>query len=679
LPHSPTDRPRLVVSADGSLAAIGEPTRIIVVDLPSGQPVSEIGTDRTAEYDFGWLGSPPRLLVLSRHEDHTQVHLLDPHGPESVAEIQLASAVALFATVGAHALVVGAQGAAVLTATDSHLTPYQFPARAKPIVAGAAANQFVVGIPGVIEEWDPAARVPKRRLRLPRPNTLTAVGGSERVVWMIAQQEPARIDVLPLINRGQPKTHDLPEPIAAISGHPRSDLLACIGAQTGRAFAIDLDGRTRLRSLSFPDIDHVDAIGLVIGRTTGVIAAQRGRPIAFAPLEARDPHVSSIVVPTRTIIEDNDAPRTSSLIDDGSMIEEIAPPPQRTRLESPFADAPKVMSLSSSPPSNAVPVMSASASTSAASAAASKTAKNLAARFAAVRERREAALAESGAHTVPTDMPPVAPPPPLPSASLGQAEVTAAASGPIASVLQAAASLAKQFMPPPPPATPKPPSTPSPTTSPSWRNACADWAESVIERRTQLVQPPAIDAVRDLALRFDLSIELQPALSLLYGAHLSGHDGIAPVVLANVLDFVDERRWAEALGRGELAAMHVATYEGSRVRLAPVVRRVLDELVPATGTLVGAPAIIAVVGACVLVERGTSAIEIAAQHAARAGGAILVGHDERTSAEVCFEARAIGAVAMLPASKFDGELSVSVIYVADDEGDALKLGLPRFA
>ena len=679
---------KIVASGDGGLAAVTDATRVVVVDLPSGEPISEIGVNDGTE--VAWLGS--KLLVLSRGEDQTTVHLVDPHGPETLAEIQLASAVALFGAVNAHALVIGAQGAAIVTANDGHLMPYQFPARAKPSVAGAAANQFVVAIPGVIEEWDPQARVPKRRLRLPRPTTITAVGGSERVVWMVTQQEPARVDVLPLINRGQPKSHDVPEPITQISGHPKSDLLACIGS-SGRAYAIDLDGRTRLRALAFPDLDHIDAIALVHGRMTGVVAAQRGRPVAYVPLEVREPQMSSILVPTRAAV---DEPIVEAPIEP---IEDIAPPSPRTKLESPFMNLAVPTATPDATPQPAKP---------------SKTAKNLAARFAAVRERREAALAESGAHVLPTDAPPVAPsstaPPPP------------AAEGPLATMMQAATSFAKQFMPQVAPAAaqpatspegskaeaakpevPKAPSTTAPsttapsTTAPStfapsttarpaapstlawtsWRDECAAWTRTQLERRRE--PAPSIPSIAALATRFDLPDEIAPALVALYGAHLEGHDGIAPSIVAHVLELPDDRRWAEALGRGELAARGVVVFERSRVRLARAVQRVLDELPPETGTIIGTPDAVTLLGACVIVDGSDNAFDIAARHAGRAGGAILVGHDDRAAALVSFEARAIGAAAMLPAHKYDGDLDAPAIYIATDEDEADRLGLPRLA
>ena len=208
---TPAGRSVVAVSADGSLAAISEPTRIAVVSLPGGAAITELGIDpAAASCEALWVGTPPRLLVLSRFTAHSTLHLLEPHGPRTLAEIRLEAPMRLVAAVGAHALAIGALGAAVITAGDAHLTPYQFPARSVPVAAGAAASQFMVALGGSIEEWDPATRMPKRRLRLPRPSVITAVGGSERIVWMTTQGDPTRIDCLPLVNRGQPKGHRCP-------------------------------------------------------------------------------------------------------------------------------------------------------------------------------------------------------------------------------------------------------------------------------------------------------------------------------------------------------------------------------------------------------------------------------------------------------------------------------------
>lgn len=703
VPHIPNDRPRLVVSADGTLAAVAEPERIVIVELPSCEGLSEVTIDPHGEHEIAWLGTPPRLLVLARYEAHTTVHLLDPHG-QAIAEIELASAVALFGAVGAHALVIGAQDTAILTAGESHLMPYQFPARAKPTVAGAAGNQFVVAIPGTIEEWDPAGRVPKRRLRLPRPTTITAVGGSERVVWMVTQQDPHRIDVLPLINRGQPKVHDLPEAIASVSGHPKSDLLVAVGG-SGRAYAIDLDGRARLRALAFDGISHVETIGLVHGRAAGAVAAQRGRPLAYLPIETKEPTLgmpASMLVPTRydepapeSAPEAEEAPRVptassfvSGLVDAAMSIASKVPASVRPAVTNPPpvpppASGPVRLDLRGAP-EGAPPT---------------KTSKNLAARMAAVREQREQALAGQ-----------VASPAPNPRSNEGGSSEAVRASEALTPIsTNGSASAVPTFVPGAPiepPAAPRPvrsdeppasrtvridePATALPVRSSSpalairpleiqthgsWRDELVDWTRTVLALRgdTSPMPPPHVDALDDLARRFDLSIAVGPALTLLYGAHLLGHDGVAPADLSRVLD----RSWAEALGRGELAATGVARYERSRVRFAPAVQRVLDELPPTSGTLVGVPGRVEVDGPRVLVEQG-DALDIAAAYAPRAGGAILVGSSDDPR-EVLLEARAIGATAMLPASRAGSEASGAVIYVCDDEAEAERIGLPRFS
>ncbi|HMG56387.1 MAG TPA: hypothetical protein VK601_22965, partial [Kofleriaceae bacterium] len=286
---TPAELPGAAVAADGTIAAIAEPSRVTLLEIAGGEAFAEIGIDPDAlASQAGWLGTPPRLLVLSRYDAYSTAHLLDPRGPRTIAEIRLEAPMRLHATVGATGLVAGAHGAAMLLASDTHLIAYQFPTRTVPLAAGAAGTQFVVGLTGSIEEWDPQNRMPKRRLRLPRASVITGVGGSERLVWMTTQQEPARIDVIPLVNRGQPRAHDLPERIASVVGHPRSDFVACLGADTGRVYVIDLDGRAPTRVVRPEAIDRVDAVALVIGRTAGVLLAQAGSPIEILPLDGRD-------------------------------------------------------------------------------------------------------------------------------------------------------------------------------------------------------------------------------------------------------------------------------------------------------------------------------------------------------------------------------------------------------
>ena len=286
--HVAAERGWLVASPDGSHAAVVEPGRIVIVELRRGAQVAEIGAAATLEHtDVAWIGPAARLLVLSRRGTHSTVHLVDIDGPRLRVEIQIEGTMRIGAAVGAQALVIGGSSMAVLTAGEAHLTPYQFPGRTLPSAAGVAGPQLIVAVSGAIEEWDLLQRTPRKRLRLPRQATILQLGGTERLVWMTTQQDPARIDVIPQINRGQPRAHDLPEPIAQVAGHPQHDVLACVGRDTGRLYLVDLDGRTALRTLDVPGLDRVDSAALFAGPALGVLAARAGQPLAVIGLDGR--------------------------------------------------------------------------------------------------------------------------------------------------------------------------------------------------------------------------------------------------------------------------------------------------------------------------------------------------------------------------------------------------------
>jgi hypothetical protein len=307
---SPVERPRAAIATDGTLAAIIESQRVVVLELPGGEPFAEVGVDPAAlSNEVAWVGAPPRLLVISRYAEHTRVHLVDPHGPRALADLRIETPMRLAAVCGAHALVVSPQSAVIVTAADNLLVSVPYPARAVPAHAGVAGANFLVAHADSVEEWDPNARMPKRRLKLPRAATITALGGSDRVVWMTTQQEPSRLDVLALVDRGQPKAHDLPEPIAFAAGHPRSDLVACIG-ESGKVYVVDLDGRSKLKTLAVDGIDKVEAAGLVVGRIVGVLVAQTERPVVVHALEGpiAEPEPAAPIATTAGASTSNPAP-----------------------------------------------------------------------------------------------------------------------------------------------------------------------------------------------------------------------------------------------------------------------------------------------------------------------------------------------------------------------------------
>jgi len=622
----PADKPRIAIASDGTLAAIHEPTRITVIDLPGCAAFAEVGIDPEAgASEVVWIGAPPRLAVLSRYAAHSTVHLLDPYGPRTIAEIRLEAPMKLMASVGAHALAVGALGAAVLTAGDSSLTPYQFPARTVPVAAGAAAGQFVVALSGAIEEWDPQARMPKRRLKLAKSAVITQLGGSDRVVWMTTQADPTRLDVFPLVNRGQPKVHELPEPIAHVAAHPRSDLLACVGADHGRLYIVDLDGRHPVRTIGPERIDRVEAAGFVLGRMVGVVAAQARRPVALVQLDGREQE-SAVAMPATLPLPREDAPEPaakSSLYDEREQVREVP---------------------------TAVTLMNHLAAVAPAFAAVAAPAADDAARPSLFR-----------------------PAAPLPAVTAKSAPAKPAAVA--VSLTERFSSWRDRMRLAQPRATD--PVTPAQIdTRPAWRDEVATWARGILTGAHDH-KPGPLQWLVPIAARFELADHLMPGLALLYGAHLAGSAGVAPVELARVLG----RDWDEALGRGQLAGSAIAVYRDSRVRLATPVQRALDELPPATGVLVGQPGQVVLLAACVVVAAADQPLGVVAEATLpAAGGAILAAHPGADPRDVALEARAYGAVAMIRVTPQTVERiphDGPVILVLDDDGLAEHLELPR--
>jgi hypothetical protein len=273
--------PLQLATGDHPLVAIVEPERAIIVTMPQGAVMAEIMLRGDAEgVDIAWIGQPPRLLVVSRLPDHTEVHLLDVTGAGDgggvrlCAEKRVEAAMRLVATNASYGLLCGTTSSAVLTRSEDNLAIHPVAARGVPSAAGALGTQIVVGLPGLLEIWDPVARVAKRRLKLPRPAQIRAVGGSDRQIWLTTLSEPNRLEVLPLVNRGQPKAHDLPEPIGTVSGHPKLDVVVCNGADSGRLYVIDLEGRTPVRELAH------ELFG--------------GRPMAMSLIGARPPAIVAV-------------------------------------------------------------------------------------------------------------------------------------------------------------------------------------------------------------------------------------------------------------------------------------------------------------------------------------------------------------------------------------------------
>src|SRR5262249_42544029 len=155
----------------------------------------------------------------------------------------------------------------------------------------------------------------------------------------------------------------------------------------------------------------------------------------------------------------------------------------------------------------------------------------------------------------------------------------------------------------------------------SWRDEIAAWSAAIVTGAAEAGAhaAPIAFPIEALLARFDLEPPLLPVLALLYGAHLRGELGAAPIDVARLLD----RGWDAALGRGGLARPGVCEPARSRVALSPVILRALDELAPLTGTLLGPPGPIALLGPCVVIAGDEPLAEVAERCLPRVGGAIL--------------------------------------------------------
>jgi hypothetical protein len=141
---------------------------------------------------------------------------------------------------------------------------------------------------------------------------------------------------------------------------------------------------------------------------------------------------------------------------------------------------------------------------------------------------------------------------------------------------------------------------------------------------------------------------------------------------------VCDRGWDEALGRGVLAALRLASYERSRVRLAAPIQRTLDELPPAAGALFGTPGAPALLAPWAAVAPGEPLDALAARLATQIGGAILAARPGAAPSDVYLEARARGAVPLLRlADPADAPPPTEpAILAVDDEDAAARLGAP---
>jgi hypothetical protein len=473
---------------------------------------------------------------------------------------------------------------------------------------------------------------------------------------MTTQQEPARVDVIPLVTRGQPKAHDLPEPIAHASGHPRSDLLVCVGAESHRLYVIDLDGRKRLRTMEMPGLTRIEAAGLVVGRTIAALAAQAKQPLALVALDDA-PSPAEVAAASIAAFAGTAPARPAAAADDH---DDDAPPKQSTLSEPDFLTPAPGAAPAGTRPSGGSSLGDAFPPVEPGSPGASSPGDAFPPSPPAPAEVRP---------STPPSAPPASPPVAPARTEARPSGAAALSSAPLGFMPTGArASLSRQA------AVGAPVSAVAPAADAGrWRDEVVTWSRAAFAGAPR--EAPAVPPLDAVAARFELSPPQRRALLLLYGAHLCGEPGAAPVDVARVCD----RSWDEALGRGRLAEARLAIYERSRVRLSAPIQRALDELPPAAGVLVGTPGTPALLAPwAALAPADEPLTELAARLAAQIGGSILAARPGAEPAELYLEARARGAVPLLrlPAGAEPPPSDQPAILAVDDDAAAERLGAP---
>lgn len=679
--------PLQLATGDHPLVAIVEPERVAVVSAPDGELVAEVGLRADAEgVDVAWLGQPPRLVVVSRLHDCTELHLLDvtaEGGARMCGDRRVEGSMRLMAVNGNYGLLCGATTAAVLTRNEDHLAIHPVAARGLPTAAGALGTQIVVALVGLLEIWDPVARVAKRRLKLPRPAQIRAVGGSERQIWLCTLSEPRRLEVLPLVNRGQPKAHDFDEAIGAIAGHPKLDVAVCAGADSGVLYVVDLEGRYPTRELG-ADVfgGRPMAMGIVGGRVPAIVAIAAGQPVRTigfdrlplgqgrraatapgAPMEA--PRLGALGERAEATASARDDDASNATVFDSMLGQRVLRPVGERVSDDVEASG-----------AGAVTVLRRGGARDAPEEVRTGPSATLALidRLSAWREAPPAAAASEPRAASASDEDARSPRDADPRPQPARRDADAGGERPAPGVAAGAAHALR--------AAPAPP----PAAASSWRDAVVRWVSG--GERGHLGEPPPLaPRLHELLLRLELPTSLAPALQALYGAHLLGRRAGSAALLAAALG--EDRReasWREALGGGALAQSGLLRARRSRVRLAGAARRFLDELPAKHGVLVGAgerpagPAPAALV--CALPADADAARAALEELAGALGGKLLVARaplrDARHVDKLCREARVRGALAVVPypwPSLLGGAPLAPALYLAPTAQAAAEAGL----
>jgi hypothetical protein len=280
---------RLVVSGDGTFAALVEPERVILVRLPALTIESEVGIkgDAVANH-VAFTGSPPRLVLLSQVTTQGCLYLIDPVGPRKLGELRFATSMRIAATSGNHVLVASQTTTAVVDTSKPELAVSQLGSRVTG-AAGALGDRFIVSVDGMLEERDVQTGAPARRFRFPQPVVAQHVGGDRRRIWWTSRPQPKRLEILPLTGNRPPRHIELPEAAERIAADIDGERLVMVGGETGRGWVIDLDQNAALGEVTA--LPHGPLNDVAWQGASALVVAAVNRPLELAPWPRSRPTV----------------------------------------------------------------------------------------------------------------------------------------------------------------------------------------------------------------------------------------------------------------------------------------------------------------------------------------------------------------------------------------------------
>lgn len=288
---------RLVVSGDGSFAALVEPERVILIRLPALTIESELGVKGDAGANHvAFTGSPSRLILLSNIHTQSCLYVIDPVGPKKLGELRFATPMRIAAASGNHVLVASQTTTAVVDTSKSELVVLQLGSRGIATAGALGVDRFIVSVGGMLEERNVQTGVPARRFRFPQPVVAQHVGGDRHRIWWTSRPHPKRLEILPLTGNRQPRHIELPESAERIAADADGERLVIVGGDTGCGFVIDLDQHTSLGEVTPLAHGQLNDVAWQ-GGGSSLVLAPVGRPLELVPWPRSRPAVERSAPP----------------------------------------------------------------------------------------------------------------------------------------------------------------------------------------------------------------------------------------------------------------------------------------------------------------------------------------------------------------------------------------------